>query len=452
VVDNASTHNTPTIHCWLLRPPRFHVHFTPTNFTPTSRSWMNLVERWFATLTEKQPRRGAHRSTPRAGGGHSALHRHHERAPEAVHVDEDGPIQDTRRGATKVAATMVAWSGLRIAMYALSDRSRYQDVQGPASGGRQGARPHQPRAGCAATRLRDRRRAGALVSRLGPTRETLRGAQRPAGFVERTDFNSVVSRLAPYLQNYTRFAYGSGWRKAEVAPLEWPAVDKTSTRSRCGAEHSKNGEPCVLPLVGELAEIIDRRRQDPYVHDRHGRNCGVAVHLPSKRRPDRQLPQGLDGGMHRGRFCQAEAPSRRSPGARPQGAARHARDVIFHDLRRSAVRNLMAAGVNQSVAMRPTGHQRAPDHQRLSALPDRLRRRRARGARADASRARERRRGPGAGWAGAQFGARNGSRDTLAGSKSLISKAGSWCSLVSTLDCQSRGRGFKSRRARHQFQ
>ena len=249
MVDNANTHNTPTIHCWLLRHPRFHVHFAPTNFTPTSRSWMNLVERWFAALTEKQPRRGAHRSTPRAGGGHSTLHRHHERASEAVHVDEVGPIQDTRRGATKVAATMVAWSGLRIAMYALSDRSRYQDVQGPASGGRQGARPHQPRAGCAATRLRDRRRAGALVSRLGPTRETLRGAQRPAGFVERTDFNSVVSRLAPYLQNYTRFAYGSGWRKAEVAPLEWPAVDKTSTRSRCGAEHSKNGEPCVLPLV-----------------------------------------------------------------------------------------------------------------------------------------------------------------------------------------------------------
>jgi hypothetical protein len=38
--------------------PRFHLHFTPT-----SASWINLVERWFATLTEKQLRRGAHRST-----------------------------------------------------------------------------------------------------------------------------------------------------------------------------------------------------------------------------------------------------------------------------------------------------------------------------------------------------------------------------------------------------
>jgi transposase len=58
VLDNASTHKTPAIHRWLVRHPRFHVHFTPT-----SGSWMNLVERWFAALTEKQLRRGAHRST-----------------------------------------------------------------------------------------------------------------------------------------------------------------------------------------------------------------------------------------------------------------------------------------------------------------------------------------------------------------------------------------------------
>jgi hypothetical protein len=266
------------------------------------------------------------------------------------------------------------------------------------------------------------------------------------GFVERTDFDSVVSRLAPYLQDYTWFAYGSGWRKAEVATLAWPAADKTSTRVTLRREHSKNGEPRVLPLMGELAEIIDRRRQDPYVHDRPGRNCGVAVHLPSKRRPDRRLPQGLDGGMHRGRFCQAEAPSRRSPGARPQGTARHAPDA---DLPQSSAVSRPQPGGGRCRSERGYARDGAPDHQRLSALPDRLRRRRARGARADASRARERRRGPGAGWAGAQFGAQNGSRDTLAGSKSLISKAGSWCSLVSTLDCQSRGRGFKSRRARH---
>jgi transposase len=58
VVDNVSTHKTPEIHRWLVRHPRFHLHFTPTY-----SSWMNLVERWFSELTTKWLRRGTHRST-----------------------------------------------------------------------------------------------------------------------------------------------------------------------------------------------------------------------------------------------------------------------------------------------------------------------------------------------------------------------------------------------------
>lgn len=58
VLDNASTHKTPAIQRWLLKRPRFRLHFTPT-----SSSWINLVERWFALLTQKQLRRGVHRST-----------------------------------------------------------------------------------------------------------------------------------------------------------------------------------------------------------------------------------------------------------------------------------------------------------------------------------------------------------------------------------------------------
>lgn len=58
ILDNYGTHKTPMVHRWLARHPRFHLHFTPT-----SSSWLNLVERWFAQLTEKQIKRGAHRST-----------------------------------------------------------------------------------------------------------------------------------------------------------------------------------------------------------------------------------------------------------------------------------------------------------------------------------------------------------------------------------------------------
>jgi transposase len=57
VLDNYATHKTPAIREWLVRHPRFRLHFTPT-----SSSWLNLVERWFAELTNRKLRRSAHRS------------------------------------------------------------------------------------------------------------------------------------------------------------------------------------------------------------------------------------------------------------------------------------------------------------------------------------------------------------------------------------------------------
>jgi transposase len=58
VLDNYGTHKTPAVRAWFARHPRFHLHFTPT-----SASWLNLVERWFALLSERQIKRGTHRST-----------------------------------------------------------------------------------------------------------------------------------------------------------------------------------------------------------------------------------------------------------------------------------------------------------------------------------------------------------------------------------------------------
>ena len=58
IMDNYATHKTAVIKTWLARRPHYHVHFTPT-----SASWINQVERWFAELTRKQLRRGVHTST-----------------------------------------------------------------------------------------------------------------------------------------------------------------------------------------------------------------------------------------------------------------------------------------------------------------------------------------------------------------------------------------------------
>lgn len=57
ILDNYATHKSPTVHRWLLKHSRFHLHFIPTH-----SSWLNLVERWFGLLTERQIKRGAHTS------------------------------------------------------------------------------------------------------------------------------------------------------------------------------------------------------------------------------------------------------------------------------------------------------------------------------------------------------------------------------------------------------
>lgn len=59
ILDNLVTHKTPAVKRWLVRHPRFHLHFTPTY-----ASWLNLVERFFALLTNEALSRGSHTSIP----------------------------------------------------------------------------------------------------------------------------------------------------------------------------------------------------------------------------------------------------------------------------------------------------------------------------------------------------------------------------------------------------
>jgi len=59
ILDNYGTHNHPNVKKWLAKHPRFHLHVTPT-----SASWLNLVERWFGEITRKRIRRGVFTSVP----------------------------------------------------------------------------------------------------------------------------------------------------------------------------------------------------------------------------------------------------------------------------------------------------------------------------------------------------------------------------------------------------
>jgi transposase len=80
VMDNYATHKTPKIKAWLARRPHYHMHFTPT-----SASWINQVERWFAELTRKRLRRGVHTSV-RQVDIRAFVDRHNQN-PQALQMD-----------------------------------------------------------------------------------------------------------------------------------------------------------------------------------------------------------------------------------------------------------------------------------------------------------------------------------------------------------------------------
>src|ERR1035441_8659352 len=95
VLDNYGTHNHPNVRAWLAKHPRFHFHFTPT-----SSSWLNLVERWFRDLTDKAIRRGVFRSVPDLIAAIEAYLAAHNKDPKPFiwTASADEILEKVRRG------------------------------------------------------------------------------------------------------------------------------------------------------------------------------------------------------------------------------------------------------------------------------------------------------------------------------------------------------------------
>jgi len=102
ILDNYGTHKTQLIRDWLVKRPRFHLHFTPT-----SASWLNLVERWFALLTEKQLRRGVHRSANELENAIRSFIRNHNKDPKPFlwHRTADQILDSVARFCTRTLET-----------------------------------------------------------------------------------------------------------------------------------------------------------------------------------------------------------------------------------------------------------------------------------------------------------------------------------------------------------
>jgi len=153
------------------------------------------------------------------------------------------------------------------------------------------------------------------------------------GFFERPDLEAVTATLPDYLRDFTRFAYFTGWRKGEVTSLRWTDVDRDAGVIRLRPEAAKTGRGRMVILEGDLAELIDRR-WDARLFANDGRP-GVAVFVFHR------------NGRPIGDFGKAWATACRAAGVP---------DKLFHDLRRTAARNMVRAGVPERVAMAVTGH------------------------------------------------------------------------------------------------
>jgi len=154
------------------------------------------------------------------------------------------------------------------------------------------------------------------------------------GFVDPATFEAIATQLPAVIRDLARFAYLSGWRKGEVGTLAWTDVDRQHGLVVLRREHSKNEEPRLLPLTPALAAIVERRWQARTVA-RPDKTSQLAEHVFHRAgRPIKSFRRAWAAA------CQAAGVPR----------------VLFHDLRRSAVRNFERAGVSQAVAMKLSGH------------------------------------------------------------------------------------------------
>jgi integrase len=153
------------------------------------------------------------------------------------------------------------------------------------------------------------------------------------GFFEDADFRKVLGFLPADLKDYCLFAFVTAWRKSEVSCLLWKYLENGVLA--IPAKETKTAVKRSVVVAGELAEIIERR-QAARVKEPDG-----TTRISSN-----------DYIFHRGGERITEFRKAWASAAKKAGCAGR----LFHDLRRSGVRNMIRAGVPQSIAMKISGH------------------------------------------------------------------------------------------------
>jgi integrase len=153
------------------------------------------------------------------------------------------------------------------------------------------------------------------------------------GFFEKEEFETVARHLPTPLDDLARFAYGTGWRRGELVGLRWENVDRTAREVRIPT--SKSGEPRSIPLDETLWPIIERRWAAREYEWRPGESA-LSEYVFHRQ------------GKPLGNFFRAWTAACKTAGVSGR---------LFHDLRRTAVRDMIRAGVPQAVAKKISRHE-----------------------------------------------------------------------------------------------
>ena len=155
------------------------------------------------------------------------------------------------------------------------------------------------------------------------------------GFAEAGELEKIIDQLPVPLRPAVLFAYLTGWRKSEVLNLQWSAVDWTAGVVRLAPGSTKNDEGREFPfkVLPPLEALLKAQRE--HTRERERRNGTMIPHVFHREgKPIASMDGAWRGACERAGLA----------------------GLLFHDLRRSAVRNLERAGVPRSVAMKLTGH------------------------------------------------------------------------------------------------
>jgi len=165
------------------------------------------------------------------------------------------------------------------------------------------------------------------------------------GFFEHRDFEALRSHLPEYLKGYATFAYRTGWRKEEISSLTWSQVDRENWIVSLNPGETKNDEGRTVYLDEELQDVFQRQWEIrkkaktliPYVFPRKGGKGKIVD------------------------FRKAWAHACKDAGIGSK---------LFHDLRRTAVRNMVRAGIPERVAMQISGHRTRSVFERYNIVSD----------------------------------------------------------------------------------